>query len=94
MVMRKLGICLRPATNIHITMVNSTFCTQGSLKKLFQGLYVETIFKIVTKDVTYIQIKIILIILIKACNHTLIQGCHHTLIQTYHHSVMQIHSYL
>ena len=57
--MKKVKIGLGPANFLHITMVDYTFTTQGSIKKLFQGL---------CKD--KICIKTILIILIQVCHHT------------------------
>ena len=74
MVMREVEIGLIPATLLNINMVEYTFSTKGSLKKLLQGVCEEEIFKTVIKDVSYIHIKIVLIILIQEFQHTLIQA--------------------
>ena len=87
MVIREVVIVLKPATFLHITMVDYTLSTQGSLKNLFQGVFEEKLFNAVIKSVYYIHIKIILIVLIQACHNTLIQSCHHTLIQICHHTL-------
>ena len=41
----------------------------------------EKILKTVMKSMSYIHIKIVLIIIIQACHHTFCQACHHTLIK-------------
>ena len=61
------------------SVVDYTLSTQDCPKKLFQGVYEDKTFKIAIKAVSYIHIKIILIILIQACHHILIQIFHHTL---------------
>ena len=65
MVMLEVEIGLRPSKLLHITMVNYTWYDQGSLRMLFQGVHEKKTFKTSIKDVSYIQIKIILIILIQ-----------------------------
>ena len=65
MVIGEVYIGLRPSTFLHTTILDYTFSTQGYLKNLFQGLCKEKIFKTVIKAVSYIHIKIILIILIQ-----------------------------
>ena len=88
-VMIELHIGLIPSTILHITMMGYTFSTQGSLKKIFQGLCKEKITKAVIKTVSFIRIKIILIIIIQVFHHTLIQALHHTLVQKFHHTLIQ-----
>ena len=46
-------------------MVDYTLSTKGFLKKLFQGVCKEKIFKTVIKDVSYVNMKIILLFLSK-----------------------------
>ena len=89
-VIREVEIGLRPATFLHITMVDYTFSTQGSLKNPFKGGAEEKICKIVIKAMSYIHILIILIIpiiLIQAFHLALIQTFHHTFILGFHHTL-------
>ena len=77
----------RPDTLLHITMADYILSTQISPKNTLQGVSEDKIFKKIIKDVSYIHIKIILIILIQVCHRTLIQVCHYTLIQKFHHTL-------
>ena len=86
-----MDIGLIPVTFLHITMVEYTFSSQGSLNKLFQGVWEEKIFKIVIKDIYYIHIKIICIILIQSCHHIPVQVYLHTL---FYVSIFPLLSYL
>ena len=70
--MKEVDICIRSENFLNIIMVEYTLPTQGSFKKLFQGGFEENFFKTVTKAVSYIHIKTILIIIIQAWHHTLI----------------------
>ena len=70
-------------------MVEYAFSNQGSVKNIFQGMCEDKIVKTVINTVSYIHIKIIIIILIPACHHTLIQAFHHTLPQTSQHTLIQ-----
>ena len=55
MVMREVGIGLRPYTLLHITMMYYISSTQVSLKKLLQEVCEEKLFKTVIKDESYIH---------------------------------------
>ena len=82
MIMIEVDIYLIPVTITNITMVNYSLSSQGPLKKLLQGVCEEKILKIFIKDMTYIHIKIILIIIhIQELHHNLIQACHHFLLK-------------
>ena len=83
MVMREVNIGLRQATFLHITMIYYTLYIQGHLTNISQGVLEGKMFKQFTKVVSYIHIKIIIIIIIQACHHTPIQTCHHTLIKLF-----------
>ena len=54
----------------------------------------RSILKTVFKAISYIYIKIILIILIQACHHNLIQSCHYTLFVHVHISHLILHMHL
>ena len=69
MVMRELGIGLRPDTFSPIKMVDNKVPTQGYLKIIFPEVYKEKSFKTFIKAVACIHIKIVLIIIIQTCNH-------------------------
>ena len=53
----------------------------------FPTVWKEKIFKQVIKYVSYIHIKIILVVILQAWHHNLIQTCHHTLFQEFHHTL-------
>ena len=85
--MMDLDTGLIPANFLHITTVDYTWSTQGFFKNIFQGVCKEKCSKTVIKYVSYIHIKITLIIIIQVSKHNLAQACHHTLVQTFHHTL-------
>ena len=84
MVIREVDTGLRPDTFIHINIVDYTLSTQDYLKNVFQGVREDKNVKKSIKDVSYIHIKIMLIIIIQVYHHNFIQTCHINLIQACH----------
>ena len=64
MAMREVEIGLRPANLLPITTVENIGPTQGYLTMLFIGVCNEILFRTVIKAVSYIHIKIVLVIVI------------------------------
>ena len=64
MAMIEVDIGLRPANLLPITTMDNTGPTQGYLTMLFIGVCDDILFRTVIKAVSYIHIKIILVILI------------------------------